>query len=311
MRRPHCSPRPWSESGPSLVWEKVLSLADLTSNYKAVVIKAAGKARLRRASGVQPPLRMEWKPCRSVGVACGDGTIVPGKAYAFERRHHFRCGFRGGLHSGLVGRCGRGMEGTLVGCGPPAPLRRSADFRDRARQGRVLPFFRVLEAHRHQDNDRGGPGPLRDRRHRRTGCGPASKWASWWRHPGESSTAGCRRAESPEEAPPEYMEGEDLWGGFMRPAVAGNVLPPVEDFELGESALASRPQWTKPNVRACFCRRTGQEGRAHRGSGSRRRGGSGECGGRGGTGCDRARFGSRPRKTWCGTGRQSKTALSN
>ena len=39
-----------------------------------------------------------------------------------------------------------------------------------------------------------------------------------------------------EEAPPEFMEDEDLWGGFMRPSVAGNVLPPVEDFELGEPA---------------------------------------------------------------------------
>ena len=38
------------------------------------------------------------------------------------------------------------------------------------------------------------------------------------------------------EAPSEYMEDEDLWGGFMRPAVADSVLPPVEDSELRESA---------------------------------------------------------------------------
>ena len=37
-----------------------------------------------------------------------------------------------------------------------------------------------------------------------------------------------------EEAPPEFMQDEDLWGGFMRPEVAGTVLPPIEEFETGD-----------------------------------------------------------------------------
>jgi chromosomal replication initiation ATPase DnaA len=37
-----------------------------------------------------------------------------------------------------------------------------------------------------------------------------------------------------EDAPPEYMQGEDLWGGFMRPKVSDTILPPIEDFEVGE-----------------------------------------------------------------------------
>ena len=53
--------------------------------------------------------------------------------------------------------------------------------------------------------------------------------------PGKSLPQGAEEL-SLEEAPPEFMEDEDLWGGFMRPSVAGNVLPPVEDFELGEPA---------------------------------------------------------------------------
>ncbi len=39
------------------------------------------------------------------------------------------------------------------------------------------------------------------------------------------------------EAPPEYMEGEDLWGGFMRPKVADTVIPPVEDLEGAEDGV--------------------------------------------------------------------------
>ena len=36
------------------------------------------------------------------------------------------------------------------------------------------------------------------------------------------------------DAPPEFMQDEDLWGGFMRPKVSDTVLPPVEDFQVGE-----------------------------------------------------------------------------
>ena len=43
-----------------------------------------------------------------------------------------------------------------------------------------------------------------------------------------------------QEAPSEYMEDEDLWGGFMRPKVPDAVLPPVEDSELGEGAGSVR-----------------------------------------------------------------------
>ena len=37
-----------------------------------------------------------------------------------------------------------------------------------------------------------------------------------------------------EEAPPEFIQDEDLWGGFMRPEVADTVLPPIEEFEAGD-----------------------------------------------------------------------------
>ena len=36
------------------------------------------------------------------------------------------------------------------------------------------------------------------------------------------------------DAPPEFMQDEDLWGGFMRPKVSDTVLPPIEDFQVGE-----------------------------------------------------------------------------
>jgi hypothetical protein len=37
-----------------------------------------------------------------------------------------------------------------------------------------------------------------------------------------------------EEAPPVYIQDEDLWGGFMRPKVADTILPPIEEFEIGD-----------------------------------------------------------------------------
>ena len=37
-----------------------------------------------------------------------------------------------------------------------------------------------------------------------------------------------------EEAPPEFIQDEDLWGGFMRPEVADTVLAPIDEFETGD-----------------------------------------------------------------------------
>ncbi len=37
-----------------------------------------------------------------------------------------------------------------------------------------------------------------------------------------------------EEAPPEFIQDEDLWGGFMRPEVDDTVLAPIDEFETGD-----------------------------------------------------------------------------
>ena len=37
-----------------------------------------------------------------------------------------------------------------------------------------------------------------------------------------------------EEAPPEFIQDEDLWGGFMRPEVADTVLAPIDELETGD-----------------------------------------------------------------------------
>ena len=39
-----------------------------------------------------------------------------------------------------------------------------------------------------------------------------------------------------EEAPPEFIQDDDLWGGFMRTAVSDTVIPPIEEFETGDRA---------------------------------------------------------------------------
>ena len=39
-----------------------------------------------------------------------------------------------------------------------------------------------------------------------------------------------------EEAPPEYIQDDDLWSGFDRPNVADVVIPPLGDFQTGDRA---------------------------------------------------------------------------
>ena len=38
------------------------------------------------------------------------------------------------------------------------------------------------------------------------------------------------------EAPPEFIQDDDLWGGFMRTAVSDAVIPPISEFETGDHA---------------------------------------------------------------------------
>ena len=37
-----------------------------------------------------------------------------------------------------------------------------------------------------------------------------------------------------EEAPPEYIQDEDLWSGFIRTKVGEGVVPPLEELEVGD-----------------------------------------------------------------------------
>ena len=77
-----------------------------------------------------------------------------------------------------------------------------------------------------------------------------------------------------EEAPPEFMQDEDLWGGFMRPEVAGTVLPPIEEFETGDRG-GLMPSFDDVANRGCSCRSSGPAGRGRD---------TGESGGSGGGG---------------------------
>ncbi len=39
-----------------------------------------------------------------------------------------------------------------------------------------------------------------------------------------------------EDAPPEYIQDEDLWSGFIRPKVGAVVVPPLDELEVGDRA---------------------------------------------------------------------------
>lgn len=54
-----------------------------------------------------------------------------------------------------------------------------------------------------------------------------------------------------EDAPPEYIQDDDLWSGFDRPAVEDGVIPPLDEIQVGERAglfgddMSAAPDWAQ------------------------------------------------------------------
>ena len=208
------------------------SLADLTSNYKAVVTKAAAKLVSEERPEYNP--LYVWS-----GNRAGPLALLAATARSFREKHtlsniaiisatDFAEDYIRALSDGVAGAWReRWWDVDLL-------LLYDAELISGTERAKDE-FFHLFEASKRTgtkimiaaDRAPSGIDDIDDRLRTRFEMGLVVE------APGKSLPQGARELNL-EEAPPEYMEGEDLWGGFMRPAVAGNVLPPVEDFELSE-----------------------------------------------------------------------------
>ena len=208
------------------------SLADLTSNYKAVVIKAAAKLVSEERPEYNP--LYVWS-----GNRAGPLALLAATARSFREKHtlsnvaiisaaDFAEDYIRALSDGVAGAWReRWWDVDLLLLYDAQLISGTERAKDE--------FFHLFESSKRTgtkimiaaDRAPSGIDDIDNRLRTRFEMGLVVE------APGESLPQGAGELNL-EEAPPEYMEGEDLWGGFMRPAVAGNVLPPVEDFELGE-----------------------------------------------------------------------------
>ena len=208
------------------------SLADLTSNYKAVVIKAAAKLVSEERPEYNP--LYVWS-----GNRAGPLALLAATARSFREKHKlsniaivsaadFAEDYIRALSDGVAGAWReRWWDVDLLLLYDAQLISGTERAKDE--------FFHFFESSKRTgtkimiaaDRAPSGIDDIDNRLRTRFEMGLVVE------APGESLPQGAGELNL-EEAPPEYMEGEDLWGGFMRPAVAGNVLPPVEDFELGE-----------------------------------------------------------------------------
>ena len=213
------------------------SLADLTSNYEPVVIKAATKLVTEERPEYNP--LYVWSETRA-----GPLALVAATARAFREKHQlsniaivsaaeFAEDYIRALSEGVAGAWReRWWDVDLL-------LLYDAELISGTERAKDE-FFHLFEASKRTgtkmmiaaDRAPSGIEDIDQRLRTRFEMGLVMET------PGKSLPQGAGEL-SLEEAPPEFMEDEDLWGGFMRPSVAGNVLPPVEDFELGEPAAVT------------------------------------------------------------------------
>ena len=209
-------------------------LADLTSSYEPVVIKAAGKLVTEE--------RPEYNPLYLwSGNRAGPLAVLAATARSFREKHklsniaivsaaEFAEDYIRALSDGVAGAWRERWWDVDLLLFYDAEL---ISGTERAKDE----FFHLFEASKRTgtkiliaaDRAPSGIKDIDERLRTRFEMGLVVE------APGKGLPQGAGELNL-REAPSEYMEDEDLWGGFMRPAVADSVLPPVEDSELRESA---------------------------------------------------------------------------
>ena len=209
-------------------------LADLTSSYEPVVIKAAGKLVTEERPQYNPLYL--WS-----GNRAGPLALLAATARSFREKHklsniaivsaaEFAEDYIRALSEGVAGAWReRWWDVDLL-------LFYNAELISGTERAKDE-FFHLFEASKRTgtkiliaaDRAPSGIKDIDERLRTRFEMGLVVE------APGKSLPQGAGEVNL-QEAPSEYMEDEDLWGGFMRPQVADSVLPPVEDSELRESA---------------------------------------------------------------------------
>ena len=215
------------------------SLTDLRSNYQAVVIKAAAKLVSEERPEYNP--LFVWSTNRA-----GPLALLAATARSFREKYklsniavvsaaEFAEDYIRALSEGVAGAWReRWWEVDLL-------LMYDAELISNTERAKDE-FFHLFEASKRTgtkmlitaDRAPAGINDIDERLRTRFEMGLVVE------APGKNLPQGAGELKL-EEAPPEYMEGEDLWGGFMRPKVADTVIPPVEALEGGEDSVLTPP----------------------------------------------------------------------
>ena len=209
-------------------------LADLTSSYEPVVIKAAGKLVTEE--------RPEYNPLYLwSGNRAGPLALLAATARSFREKHklsniavvsaaEFAEDYIRALSEGVAGAWRERWWDVDLLLFYDAQL---ISGTERAKDE----FFHLFEASKRTgtkiliaaDRAPSGIKDIDERLRTRFETGLVVE------APGKGLPQGAEELNL-QEGPSEYMEDEDLWGGFLRPKGPDAVLPPVEDSELGEGA---------------------------------------------------------------------------
>ncbi|MCH7891778.1 MAG: ATP-binding protein [Gemmatimonadetes bacterium] len=220
------------------------SLTDLTSNYQAVVIKAAAKLVSEERPEYNP--LFVWSTNRA-----GPLALLAATARSFREKYklsniavvsaaEFAEDYIRALSEGVAGAWReRWWDVDLL-------LMYDAELISDTERAKDE-FFHLFEASKRTgtkmlitaDRAPAGINDIDERLRTRFEMGLVVE------APGKNLPQGAGELNL-EEAPPEYMEGEDLWGGFMRPKVADTVIPPVEDVEDGDLTPPEEPAAAEP-----------------------------------------------------------------
>ena len=207
-------------------------LSDLKSNYEAVVIKAAGQL-ITEERPVYNPLYV-WS-----GNRAGPLALIAATARSFREAHslaniavvsaaEFAEDYIRALSDGVAGAWReRWWDVDLL-------LLYDAELISGTERAKDE-FFHLFEASKRTgtkimiaaDRAPSGIDDIDERLRTRFEMGLVVE------APGKGLPQGAGTLNL-EVAPPEYMQDEDLWGGFIRPKVADTLVPPIEEFEVGD-----------------------------------------------------------------------------
>jgi hypothetical protein len=208
------------------------SLVDLMSHFDGVVIKAASKLVTEERPEYNP--LYVWS-----GTRVGPLALIAATARSFRQKHkisNIAIVSAGEFAEDYIRALAEGVEGAWRERWWDVDLLLVYDAEQISATERAKDeFFHLFEASKRRgtkimiaaDRAPSGIADIDKRLRSRFEMGLVVET------PGKGLPAGAGELNL-QEAPPEYIQDEDLWGGFMRPKVASTIIPPIEEFQTGE-----------------------------------------------------------------------------